>query len=190
MIPCAKRNPSFPFSTHWPPLLGEPDDLVATLGDVGCWQVSIVLLMLMFNIPTVFHVASPEVSIIHDYWCHRINPKLTIEQWRELSSVERINFVSVFFLNKKCNIIFHFLTFSIYIRRLTTQSDFQRGQTVVDPCYIKDLPYLYNTYEDLKYMAASGNIKCERWDYNSSRVSIVSQVSLISHFRLTLHTCV
>ena len=74
---------------------GKPDSLQEILGDVGNWQVIVVVLMMMFNIPSVFHVASPEVTATYnDFWCHKIAKNLTVEQWKILSSVKRVNFVS------------------------------------------------------------------------------------------------
>ncbi|BET00614.1 Sugar (and other) transporter [Nesidiocoris tenuis] len=59
-----------------------------TLSDVGNWQILVVMLMMLFNLPMVFHVASPEVSAVHhEYWCRRMDNKFTLEQWLNISTV-------------------------------------------------------------------------------------------------------
>ncbi|KAF6211607.1 hypothetical protein GE061_012120, partial [Apolygus lucorum] len=75
---------------------GEPDFLTKTLGDVGYWHFIVILLMMAFNTPVVFHISSPEVSgVNHLFWCAYPHHKFTYEQWINLSSVSYTSFRGV-----------------------------------------------------------------------------------------------
>jgi hypothetical protein len=65
------------------------DALQEAVGDFGCWQAGISLLMALLKIPVAWFQLSIIILEAHtDFWCarpHNLYSNLTVEEWKNLS---------------------------------------------------------------------------------------------------------
>lgn len=100
---------SFGDKPHWVPQPTHEDPILETMGDVGVWQISIVVVMTLFNMPATLQLIAPEVEAMDGgFWCRRPPTlhNISIAEWIKLSGTTRPAEVSRIMRNScKCRIV-------------------------------------------------------------------------------------